>query len=227
VPTAPPAGTAPQSGAGIQDTRHHPGCNFLFDDGFAATITPAVEEEIKRYIAEILKFSTAMNLTAVKEARAFERKFVLPSLALCEWLPAEGVLLDVGSGMGIPAIPILLARRRLRGALVERRQKRAEFLRHIVRVLALRADVQDCDIRALSGIQADACVARAVANPEKLLPMVSPHMRTGAVAVLPVARNAPSAGIHGWRFEGLEVVGTGREKQYVQRYRWMEVSRET
>jgi len=178
-----------------------------------------IQEDIERYITETLKFSRALNLTSVKDAQTFHQRFIGPSLALCEWLPQQGVLLDVGSGMGIPGV---LNRRGLHGVLVERRKKRAEFLRHIVRMLGLDADVYDCDIRTLEHVQANVCVARAVTRPETLLSMVSPHMVRGAVAVLPTSDEMCPAIVTDWDFEGSEMVALGNEKQHVQRYRYME-----
>lgn len=185
-------------------------------------MTAQLSEDIEHYIAETLKFSRALNLTSVKDAKGFRQRFIDPSLALCQWLPQRGVLLDVGSGMGIPGIPILLMLRGLHGVLVERRKKRAEFLRHIVRTLTLDADVYDCDIRALEHVQANACVARAVVRPETLLHMVSPHMVPGAVAVLPTSSEMQPAAVPGWNVEGSERVALGSEKQHVQRYRYTE-----
>jgi len=182
-------------------------------------MTAQLQEDIEHYVAETLRFSRALNLTSVKNSRVFQQRFIDPSLALCEWLPREGVLLDVGSGMGIPGVPILLARRGLHGVLVERRKKRAEFLRHIVRTLALHADVYDCDVRSMENVQASICVARAVTRPEALLRMVSPHMVAGAVAVLPTSNDMQPTMPPGWRYEGLERIVMGREKQHVQRYR--------
>jgi len=178
-------------------------------------------EGIERYIVETLKFSKALNLTSVKDAHLFRQRFIEPSLALCKWLPQQGILLDVGSGMGIPGIPILLARSELHGVLVERRKKRAEFLRHIVRTLRLNADVYACDVRDLKGIQASACVARAVTRPETLLNMTAPHMLRNAVAVLPTASEMQAGSVSGWDFEGSEKIALGNEQQHIQRYRRM------
>lgn len=182
-------------------------------------MTAQLRENIQRYVTETLKFSRVLNLTSVKDEQAFRQRFIDPSLTLCPWLPSRGVLLDVGSGMGVPGIPILLAQKNLHGVLVERRKKRAEFLRHMARLLTLNADVYDCDVRALKDIQADACVARAVARPEALLCMITPHMVRGAVAVLPTASKTRPATVPGWRFEKLEIITLGRSKQHVQCYR--------
>ena len=67
---------------------------------------------------------------------------VADSLAALPWIPERGRLLDVGSGNGIPAIPLLLARPALRGVLLEPRERRWAFLRETVRELGCLAEVR-------------------------------------------------------------------------------------
>jgi len=179
------------------------------------------------YINEVLRFSKALNLTSVHDRDEFMRRFILPSEALCEWIPDQGVLLDVGSGMGVPGIPILLKRPGVHGVLVERRKKRAEFLRHIVRLFKLDAEVYDCDVRSLVGIQADICVARAVTQPRALLDMVDGSMVPGGVAVLPVPEALGDIKINGWVKECEGEVITNEMRQRIHCYRNIGVSRET
>ncbi|MDQ6987984.1 MAG: class I SAM-dependent methyltransferase [Mariprofundaceae bacterium] len=182
---------------------------------------------MQRYIEETIRFSKALNLTSVKDADEFERRFIAPSVALCRWLPERGVLLDVGSGMGVPGIPILLRRRNLQGVLVERRKKRAEFLRHIVRLLSINATVYDCDICDLQDVQADVCVARAVSKPETLLPMIETHMVAHGRAVLPVPEALDANDVSGWQIEAVDDVRFGDLNQRIHCYRRLGVSRET
>jgi len=183
--------------------------------------------ETQRYIDETLRFSRSLNLTAVRTGEEFSRRFIGPSEALCRWLPDHGVLLDVGSGMGVPGIPILLRKPALHGVLVERRKKRAEFLRHIVRTLRLDAEVHDCDIRELTGVRANACVARAVTHPKELLPMIAPHMARQGVAVLPVPEAREAGPVSGWDVVSDEVVVFQGIRQRIHCYRRKGVSRET
>jgi len=183
--------------------------------------------DTRKYIAETLKFSKALNLTAIHDADEFSRRFIGPSEALCNWLPDEGVLLDVGSGMGVPGIPILLRKPGLYGFLVERRKKRAEFLRHIVRLLKLNAEVYDCDMRDVKGVRADVCVARAVTHPEALLPMVAENMAVKGLAVLPVPETLNTRSFPGWEIESVHEVECGGARQRIHCYRKGEVSRET
>ena len=178
------------------------------------------------YVREVLRFSAALNLTSIKEPEAFRRRFVAPSMALCRWMPEQGRLLDIGSGMGIPGIPILIACTGLQGVLVERRKKRAEFLRHVVRLLGLDAEVYDRDVQQLGCLHVDVCVARAVTHPEALLSMCAMHANAGARAVLPVADDSPPASLPAWRLDEERRVGED-VMQKVQIYRYAEVSRET
>lgn len=178
------------------------------------------------YVREVLRFSAALNLTSVKQAEEFHRRFVVPSLALSRWMPEHGRLLDIGSGMGIPGIPVLIACGGLHGLLVERRKKRAEFLRHVVRLLKLDAEVYDSDVQRLGCLRADVCVARAVTHPEALLAMCAPHANAGARAVFPVADDSRPASLPAWRLQEEGRVGED-VMQKVQIYRYAEVSRET
>lgn len=178
----------------------------------------SLEEGVERYCAEVMRFSKALNLTSVKQPDAFRARFVEPSLGLCDSLPSGGRMLDVGSGMGIPSIPILLAKPGLRGVLVERRKKRAEFLRHLGRVLGIDMDVYDADVSDLPPLHVDALVARAVSGPDTLLRLCAVHMNVGGTAVLPVSRSAVPVDVAGWEYIDAKMVSAGDEQQLVHRY---------
>lgn len=179
------------------------------------------DERIQVYVREVMRFSRALNLTAIRDEQAFFERFITPSQALTAWLPATGRMLDVGSGMGVPGVPLLISMPGLHGVLVERRKKRAEFLRHLVRVLALDAEVSDTDIRELPRLHVDICVARAVTGVAKLLAMCAPHANNGALAVLPVPRATRPAPAAGWGFVAAHQVQAG-ETQQVHCYRFHE-----
>jgi len=184
-----------------------------------------VDPRLERYTQEVLRFAGVLNLTSLKTVDALRQRLIEPSLAMADFLPDRGRLLDVGSGMGIPGVPILLAKPGLYGILVERRRKRAEFLRHLKRVLALDMEVLAADVRELPCLEADACVARAVDAAPKVLAMCGRHMRVGGVAALVVPRQARPATLPEWRFLGRHVVGGGL--QWVHCYGYRGVSRET
>jgi len=190
-------------------------------------MTQKLDHQLRGYVGEVLRFSRALNLTSVKSSDEFFKKFVSPSLQLLPCLPDSGRLLDLGSGMGIPGIPVLLARPSLHGVLVERRRKRAEFLRHLNRVFGLKAEIYADDICNLPRLNVDACVARAVCSTDSLLDMCSPHVHDGAVAILTVPRENSVVSRRGWRHHRNFLIKAGRECQAVQIYHYRKVSRET
>jgi len=181
------------------------------------------------YVSEVLRFRKALNLTSVSDHDDFVRRFITPSLALLRWMPERGRVLDIGSGMGVPGIPLLLANRGLYGLLVERRKKRAEFLRHVVRTLNLNAEVFDADINDLPCLSADICVARAVSNELELLNMCSRHAGDSAIAVLPVPAVSRPVAVQGWNSFDESLVDIHGSPQLIRCYRYEEgrVSRET
>ncbi len=179
----------------------------------------------RAYVQEVLKFRRALNLTSISHEDIFYSRFISPSLAMLQWLPDQGRMLDVGSGMGVPGIPILATKPGLTGVLVERRKKRAEFLRHVVRKLKLSAEVYDADIMDLPSLHIDVCVARAVADEAQLLSMFSPHVNAGAIAVLPVPRMHAAVMVSGWDVEHEHLVavdeeGNSDEQQLIRCYRY-------
>jgi len=186
-----------------------------------------MSDAFARYCEEVLRFRRVLNLTAARSRDALMEQLIEPSLALLAYLPECGRLLDVGSGVGIPGIPLLIARAEFEGVLVERRKKRAEFLRHIVRTLGLTATVYDQDIRDLEPMETDVCLARAVADQATMLGMVLPHVRMGGYAVLPTAWGARPVTEPGWRLVREGNIQVGRVKQAVFMYQREGVSRET
>lgn len=90
------------------------------------------------YHAELKRWSGKMNLIAknTPDEQILESHF-LDSLTLLPLLPAGAHLLDIGTGAGFPGLVCKAADPTLRLTLVEPRQKRVSFLRHIVRTLRL------------------------------------------------------------------------------------------
>ncbi len=92
----------------------------------------------ENYYRELKRFSKAYNLTSLEGPSEFAIKGVLDSLLYLRFIP-EGVvsLLDVGSGAGLPAVVLKIARPELFVTLLEPSRKRATFLRHVVYKLNL------------------------------------------------------------------------------------------
>jgi 16S rRNA (guanine527-N7)-methyltransferase len=103
-------------------------------------------------------------------------------------VPGQPRVADVGSGAGLPGIPMALAAPRLRVVLLEPVERRAAFLTALVEDLGLTGRVQIAPVRAeqsphLRGTF-DVVTARAVAPLAKLLGWVAPLMRPSGRLVL-------------------------------------------
>jgi len=93
------------------------------------------------YLALLSQWGRAVDLLGDMAEGDLLAGHVHEALAALPWLGEEGTLLDVGSGNGFPAVPLLLARPRMRGVLLEPRERRWAFLREVVRELGLAAEV--------------------------------------------------------------------------------------
>lgn len=84
----------------------------------------------------LLKWNRTYNLTALRDPEQAISHHLLDSLAILPWVGGES-LLDVGSGGGLPGIPLAIARPDLQVTLVDAVQKKATFLQQAAIELAL------------------------------------------------------------------------------------------
>lgn len=155
-----------------------------------------------RYVELLATLGVDRGLIGPREADRLWERHVLNSAVLGELLPQACRVLDLGSGAGLPGIPLALARPDLVVVLLEPMARRVAWLREVVAELGLAVSVhrgraEDPQVRAELG-GADAVTARAVAPLGRLagwgLPLVAPGGRLlavkGATAVDEMARDA-------------------------------------
>lgn len=90
-------------------------------------LPPAGQEKLLAYRDLLLKWNRTYNLTALRDPEQALSHHLLDSLAILPWVGA-GRLLDVGSGGGLPGIPLAICRPDLEVTLVDAVQKKATFL---------------------------------------------------------------------------------------------------
>jgi 16S rRNA (guanine527-N7)-methyltransferase len=111
-----------------------------------------VVDRLLQHLALLLRWNERLNLTAIRNPGEAVRRHLLESLegSLLLAPDAEGLHVDLGSGNGFPALPLLLARPRLRGLLVESAGRKASFLRAVVRDTGLGGRVEVLERRVRS-----------------------------------------------------------------------------
>ena len=98
--------------------------------------SPVVREKLLAYAALLYKWNRTYSLTALREQDKAVSHHLLDSLAALPYLSAD-TLLDVGSGGGMPGIPLAIARPDLRVTLIDSNSKKAAFLKQAAIELAL------------------------------------------------------------------------------------------
>ena len=174
-------------------------------------------DRLHRYADLLATAGIERGLVGPREKDRIWDRHVLNSSAMVPMLPRTGSVLDVGSGAGLPGVPLALARPDLDVVLLEPLLRRATFLQEVAVELGLsnvrvrRARAED----VAGDEQADAVVSRAVAPLPKLLawclPLTAPGGSVlamkgdrGAEELAAAAATLPGLGVTTW---GLEEVG--------------------
>ena len=96
------------------------------------------KEAFERYAAELKKWNSKVNLTAITKDREIAIKHFVDSLHLITHLSAGDRLLDIGSGAGLPVIPLKIMRPDISMVSVDAVAKKIHFQRHVIRLLDLK-----------------------------------------------------------------------------------------
>ena len=119
--------------------------------------------QLLAYQALLARWNAVYNLTAVRDPEAMISRHLLDSLTLLPYLEGD-TLVDIGTGPGLPGIPLAIARPGMTVLLVDSNGKKVRFLREALRVLKLpQVRVEQARVEQLTG--QFACVtARAFAS---------------------------------------------------------------
>jgi len=92
----------------------------------------------QRYLDLLIAWNQTHRITGVRSRDAILRSLFLDSLLFLAYLPPEPLaLVDIGSGPGIPGVPLRIVRPELALTLVESRRKRVSFLASLKRTIGL------------------------------------------------------------------------------------------
>lgn len=126
------------------------------------------------------------------EVDRLDERHLADSLALAELFPTRfSTVLDVGTGVGLPGIPLAIAYPRIQFLLIDRSGKRIQAVRRAMRILDLHN--VETEVMDLSGVSSgfDVIVARAVVDPARLLPILRTRVNPGGAGIVAGSRASP------------------------------------
>lgn len=153
------------------------------EPGAAAAIFGPRIDLARRYAELLGGPGVERGLLGPREVERIWERHLLNSVAVGEVLEPGARVIDIGSGAGLPGIPLALARPDIDVVLLEPLLRRSEFLSEVVEQLGLAVEVvrgraEDPWVRDRFGGR-DAAVSRAVASLDKLAKWSVPLLRTG------------------------------------------------
>ena len=156
-------------------------------------------EKLERYADRLLAWNRKVNLTAITDPEELAEKHLLDSLSLLPEVKGATTLLDVGSGAGLPGIPLAIALPSLDVTCCESVAKKVAFVKAVAAELGLR--VRGVAARAggepeIEGLpRAEVVVSRALADPERWLPLAARYLAPGGKVLVTLGREADEAGL--------------------------------
>jgi 16S rRNA (guanine527-N7)-methyltransferase len=167
------------------------------------TLDSAQHDRLNRYLDLLSEANATMNLTRITDRAAAEVQHVGDALTVLPYLPSGNAsLADVGTGGGVPGIPLAIVRPEMAVLLIESTKKKAAFLERTIAALGL-TNVQVSGNRAEDVGQSnlretfDVAIARAVATLDWLaewcLPLVKVRGKVLAMKGKRAAEELPAA----------------------------------
>lgn len=151
-------------------------------EALALPLTETARHRLLAYVQLVEKWNRVYNLTAVRESERMVPQHLLDALAVAPHMRGR-TLLDVGSGAGLPGIPLSLARPELAVTLLEANHKKAAFLRQasieldLSNVEVVNARVEEWRAPSLY----DTVISRAFSDLAEFATLAGRHVAEGGV----------------------------------------------
>ena len=146
------------------------------------------------YVAELKKWNRKVNLTAITADGEIVVKHIIDSLVFAEHVHDSESVLDIGSGAGLPAIPLKIVKPMVSVVSVDAVGKKILFQRHVARLLkfnyfeAMHARVES--MRETGTRRFDVITSRAFSQLEQFVVLSAPLLAMGGRMI---AMKGPSA----------------------------------
>jgi len=152
---------------------------------------PSAVSSLATYVTQLIRWNRVYNLTAVRQPQDIVVRHILDSLSILPWVQGPNVL-DVGSGAGLPGIPLAIMRPETEFFLLDSNAKRTRFMTQVIAELqlknveVLRCRVEDYQPKRLF----DTVLSRALSSLVAMLE-VAGHLCAGGGCVLAMKGKYP------------------------------------
>jgi 16S rRNA (guanine527-N7)-methyltransferase len=184
-------------------------------DASGIALAPGAVALLARYADRLLAWNRKVNLTSITAPAEVAEKHLVDSLRLLPHVAGARTLLDVGSGAGLPGVPLACARRDLGVTCCDSVAKKVAFVKAVAAELGV--DVRAVVVRAQGEPErerlprADAVVSRALADADAWVPLGARYLAEGGVLLAMLGREADEARLAELgRASGLVLAGVER-----------------
>lgn len=154
-------------------------------------LTKSQYDSLVRYTQLLRDWNTRINLVSRRDTDRVLSYHVIDSLAVQRLLPQGGRVCDIGSGAGLPGIPLAIVRSDLKLLLVESSQKRSRFLEAVVNELMLdNTKVLNERAESLAPLECDVILSRLAGPLRDVVEYAGPHRKPKGTIVLYKTRDS-------------------------------------
>jgi len=154
------------------------GVEYENEPAAAADIFGSQLDLARAYTERLAKDSETFGLLGPRELPRIWGRHVINSALLSELVPSGSKVADIGSGAGLPGIPMAIAQPDAHFTLIEPMERRSGWLQQVIADLGIKnADVIRARAEEVQRTDFDIATARAVAALDKLLKLLTPLIR--------------------------------------------------
>lgn len=141
---------------------------------FGISLSAEKTFSLAKYYELVQKHNEILHLVAPSPVEDFVVRHILESLFAESFLPKNAKFADIGTGAGLPAVPCLIARKDLRGVLIESKLKKTKFLEEVLSECKLedRAEILDRQFEELQKQEVSYVLCRALDKFTQKLPKI-------------------------------------------------------
>lgn len=152
----------------------------MSSEDFAACehVSRETKDRLAIYVGELRRWQAKINLVGPKTLDDVWRRHVQDSAQLAPLIPLGSRIIDLGSGAGFPGLVLAIM-----GVgevhLVESDQRKAAFMREVIRLTGANAQVHALRIEKMTPMAANFVTSRALSSIEQLLEFAEPFLKEG------------------------------------------------